>query len=205
MKRALLIALAAGMIPVASAQLIEPGPKRRPHTQDSTGGYEASPEEKKFEAKKPITTESGFGSTKADSLLGVKGKLVSWFGIVRELPGKDGGTYLIEHKYFDGLNDDHIQLASLYGAGDFHVEAKDPRGEIKRLALVRVIGTVTEEKDKVPTVKADYIRVWKMGDYTFMDYGVDASNEKWKKLRKEMELIYDPDPDAAYYEKLLGK
>ncbi len=187
------------------AQTIEQGPARRPHTQDSTGAYQASPEEKKFDEKKPATTQSGFGSKEADKLTGFKGKLVAWFGIVRELPGKDGGTYLIEHKYFDGLNDHHIQLASLYGAGDFRVEAKDPKSEIKRLALVRIIGTVTGEKDGVPTIKAEYIRVWKMGDYTFMDYGVDASNEKWKKLRKEVEMIYDSDPDAAYYEKLLGK
>lgn len=203
--RPLLPLLALALSCACHAQTIEPGPARRPHTQDATVGYTPSPEEKKFDEKKPATLEGDFDSKEAAKLTGFQGKLVSWFGIVREMPGKDGGSYLIEHKYFDGLNDFHIQLASLYGAGDFRVEAKDPKGAIKRLALVRIIGTVTGEKDGVPTVKAEYIRVWKMGDYTFMDYGVDASSERWKKLRQKMESIYDPNPDAAYYEKLLGK
>jgi hypothetical protein len=64
---------------------------------------------------------------------------------------------------------------------------------------------VTDEVDGVPTVKADYIRVWHLGDFTFMDYGADASNERWKKLRQKVDLIYNPEPDATYYEKLLGQ
>ncbi|MCX6852809.1 MAG: hypothetical protein NTY98_28300 [Verrucomicrobia bacterium] len=187
-------------------QQIEISPKSRPHTQDATVGYEPTKVEEGFEAKNPDRGTGGsFGAEKAGSLAGYQGKLVSWFGIVRELPSKEGGTYLIEHKYFDGLNDFHIQLASLYGAGDFRASAADPKGAIKRLCLVRIIGTVTEEKEGVPTVKADYVRVWNPGDYTFMDYGIDATTERWKKLRQKMKLIYDPTPDAAYYEKLLGK
>lgn len=190
----------------AHGQQIEVSPKSRPHTRDATVGYEPTKIEAGFDAKNPDRGGyHGFGSTKAGTLLGYQGKLVSWFGIVREWPTKEGGTFLIEHKYFDGLNDFHIQLASLFGAGDFRTTATDPRGEMKRLCLVRIIGTVTEEKEGVPTVKADYVRVWNPGDYTFMDYGVDASNEHWKKLRQQMKLIYNPQPDAEYYEKLLGK
>jgi hypothetical protein len=203
--RSLLLLWAIALFCTCHAQTIEAGPKRRPHTENATMDYAASPEEKKFDAKKPATTESGFGSKEAPKLTGFQGKLVAWFGIVRELPARDGETFLIEHKYFDSLNDHDIQLASLFGAGDFRVTAKDTKKQIKRLALVRIIGTVSEEKDGAPTVKAEYIRVWNMGDYTFMDYGVDASNERWKKLRKPVELVYDPSPDAAYYENLLGK
>ncbi|WP_395741870.1 hypothetical protein [Prosthecobacter sp.] len=188
------------------AQQIEVSPKSRPHTRDATVGYSPTKVEAGFDAKNPdVGGDNGFGAAKAGTLLGYQGKLVSWFGIVREVPAAAGGTYLIENKYFDGLNDFHIQLASLYGAGDFRVTAADPKGAIKRLCLVRIIGTVTDEKDGVPTVKADYVRVWNLGDYTFMDYGVDASAERWKKLRQKMDLIYNPSPDAAYYEKLLGK
>jgi hypothetical protein len=188
------------------SQQIEVSEKSRPHTRDATVGYEPTKVEEGFEAKNlDRGTGGSFGAEKAGSLTGYQGKLVSWFGIVRELPSQEGGTFLIEHKYFDGLNDFHIQLASLYGAGDFRVSAADPKGAVKRLCLVRIIGTVTAEKDGVPTVKADYVRVWNLGDYTFMDYGIDASAERWKKLRQKMKLIYDPTPDAAYYEKLLGK
>lgn len=187
-------------------QQIEVSPQSRPHTQDATVGYEPTEVEAGFEAKNPDRGTGGnFGAEKAGTLTGYNGKLISWFGIVRELPTKADGTFLVEHKYFDGLNDFHIQLASLYGAGDFRVVASDPKGVIKRLSLVRIIGTVFGEKDGVPTVKADYVRIWNLGDYTFMDYGVDASAERWKKLRQKMKLIYNPSPDAGYYEKLLGK
>lgn len=192
----------------AAAQQIEVSAHRKPHTQDATVGYVSTALEATFDAKKPdydVGGDTGFDAKKPGSLLGKSGKLISWFGIVRELPGKTGGTFLIEHKHFDGLNDFHIQLASLYGVGDFKVTATDAKGELKRLSLVRVIGTVTGESEGLPMVKADYIRVWHPGDFTFMDYGADATNEKWKKLRQKVELIYDPDPDAAYYEKLLGK
>lgn len=207
MKSFLIVFAVMGVTELLSyGQQIEVSPKSRPHTQDATVGYELTKVEAGFEAKNPDRgTGNAFGAKTAGTLVGCQGKLVSWFGIVRELPTKEGGTFLIEHKYFDGLNDFHIQLASIYGAGDFRVAAEDPKSAIKRLCLVRIIGTVTEEKEGVPTVKADYIRIWNMGDYTFMDYGKDATAERWKKLRQEVKLIYDPTPDAAYYEKLLGK
>ncbi|MEK7952317.1 hypothetical protein [Luteolibacter soli] len=202
--------LSLSILGIASglAQQIEVSPHHKPYTRDATVDYVATTEEAKFDSKKPDSDVGGdpdADAKKPGSLLGKTGKLISWFGIVRELPAKPSEPFLIEHKHYDGLNDDHIQLASLYGVGDFKVTASDPRGNLKRLSLVRVIGTVTGEKDKIPTVKADYIRVWHLGDFTFMDYGADATNEKWKKLRQKVDLIYSPQPDAKYYEKLLGK
>lgn len=192
----------------ANAQQIETSAPRKPHTQDATVGYEFTKREASFETQKPDYStggDTGFNATKPGSLLGRKGKLVAWFGIVREVSDKAGAPLLIEHKYYDGLNDAHMQLASLHGAGDFKLEATDPKSEIKRLSLIRVIGKVTGEMDGVPTVKAEYIRVWNLGDYAFMAYGADASNERWKKLRQEGASDYSSEPDAAYYEKLLGK
>ena len=89
--------------------------------------------------------------------------------------------------------------------GDFRVYALDPTVAMKPLSLVIVIGTVVSEAGGVPTVKADYIRVWHLGDFAFKDYGADATNERWKKLRQKTNQIYSSEPDAAYYERLLGK
>jgi hypothetical protein len=203
----LVLSLLLLLLTSAHAQLIQVSPPHRPHTQDATVGYEPTSEEAKFDARQPdVGGENSFGAKKADTLLGKKDKLVAWFGILRERTAKGAtDTWLIEHKYYDGLNDFHIQLASLFGAGDFTITAADPKAQLQRHALVRVISTVTEEKDGVPHVKPEYIRVWNLGDYTFMDYGVDASNERWVKLRQKMNLVYSPTPTVEYYEKLLGK
>ncbi len=98
-----------------------------------------------------------------------------------------------------------MQLSSIFGAGDFRLTATDAKNQISRHCLIRVIGTVSAEKDGTPTLKADYVRVWRMGDYAFMDYGADASNARWKKLREGVTFYYSSEPDAKYYEKLLGK
>ncbi len=200
-------ALAAACIVACAGQEIELSPKSKPHTLDATVGYKATAAEAKFDEKKSESPGSGDSKDgKKPTLAGHKDKLVSWFGIVRELPSKEGEPYLIENKYFDGLNDYHIQLASLSGAGDFMAIAADPKKQIERHSLVRIIGKVVEEKDGKPTVKAEYIRVWHLGDYTFMDYGDDASNPRWVKLRKSSGIdAYEPSPDKAYYERLLGE
>src|SRR3981189_2358678 len=52
------------------------------------------------------------------------GEYVGWFGIVRTAEydaAKSQTNLLIEHKYFDGMTDLHLQIVSIYGAGDFHV------------------------------------------------------------------------------------
>ena len=52
------------------------------------------------------------------------GEYVGWFAIVRMAEYdavKDQTNLLIEHKYFDGATDLHLQVVSINGAGDFHV------------------------------------------------------------------------------------
>lgn len=206
----LIASLTALIAQPATGQVIEISPHRQEHTRDATVVYQTTKiEEKLFTEKKPDAGKpTGFGTKEPDSLKGKKGSFIAWFGIVREIKKAEGGgvEMLIEHKYYDGLNDFHMQLASLFGAGDFKVTVQKPHEELKRLCLISVIGKVVDEKDGVPIIASDYIRVWRKGDYAFMDYGVDASNEKWVKLRKRTPReAYDPSPDDAYYKEILGE
>ncbi len=112
-----------------NAQQIEVSPHRKPLTRYATVRYTSTALEDTFDENKSdsdLGSDTGFEAKKPGTLFGKRSKLISWFGIVRELPIKAGGPYLIEHKYFDGLNDEHIQLVSLYGTGDFQVIAADP-------------------------------------------------------------------------------
>ena len=137
-----------------------------------------------------------------------KGQYVGWFGIVRKITrNKDGGAaLLVEHKYFDGLTDLHIQIVSIYGAGDFKIEIPKFDAAIPLLDLVRVYGKVSIGKDGVPVVTPEYMRVWDWGLFSFMDYGVDHSNPKWVALRNVSGMdAYSPRPTAKFYEDRLGK
>lgn len=199
-----LMAFADGL----SAQDIEIAPHRKPHDNLSTVGYVATEMEAKHQKtlNPDIGKPVGFDTTEADSLSGKIGKHIAWFGIVREItPAGKGVELLLEHKYFDGLNDGHMQLTSIYGAGDYRAMLAGNHADLGKHCLVRIIGKVTAEKDKVPQVQAVYVRVWRKGDYAFMDYGKDASSERWVKLRQKTgPEVYSPDPDAGYYKALLG-
>jgi len=101
---------------------------------------------------------------------------VSWFAIVRGItPEPDSDkrfTLLLEHKFFDGMTDCHIMLVSVAGGGDFRATVEtDGAQSIPALALVRVYGVVTKEEGGVPTVTADYIRVWPWHTFTLTDLG----------------------------------
>jgi len=137
------------------------------------------------------------------------GRYVGWFGIVRESAWDEKAkttTLLLEHKYFDGLVDLHQQIVSLYGAGDFRVAVRREKTGIPPLALVRVYGKVSLDKEKRPSVAAEYIRVWDWGLFAFMDYGKDKTDPRWVKLRSVPgDKAYDSSPTAAYYEERLGK
>ena len=145
---------------------------------------------------------------KAYSLAAAEGKYVGWFGIVREISrdSQDGRTrLLVEHKYFDGMTDSHLQVVSLFGAGDFAVTLLGKDDEIPRLGLVKVYGAVTMGDDGLPLVSADYIRVWDWGLFTFMAYGQDKSNPKWVKLRQVKEGdAYSSWPTNLFYKERLG-
>jgi len=136
------------------------------------------------------------------------GKRVGWFGIVREIEmdeENDLTRLLLEHKYFDGMTDLHIQVVSYYGAGDFVAVLPSRVTNLRRLSLVRVYGNATVGNDGLPCVAAEYVRVWDWGLFTFMNYGQDKTNATWVKLRKvKGEDCYSPRPDRAFYEQRLG-
>lgn len=161
------------------------------------GEEEKSGDSKKGNAKKKY------------SLSDQKGEYVGWFGIVRgkSVDKKSETTeLLLEHKYFDGLTDLHIQIVSIYGGGDFKTVIPRDAADIPYLSLVRVYGKVSVGKDKLPLVTPEYIRVWHWGLFSFMDYGKDYSNPKWVKLRKVSGAdVYSPRPTTKFYEDRLGK
>lgn len=134
-------------------------------------------------------------------------KNVGWFGIVRSVKENNDITeLLVEMRYFDGLTDLHLQIVSFKGGGDFKVILPGTGHHIDRLCLVRAYGTVVEEKDQIPAVDAQYVRVWPWGQFSFMDYGEDKSNPQWKKLRTiNPDDVYSSNPNQAYYEACLGK
>ncbi len=137
------------------------------------------------------------------------GKYVGWFGIVREQTWSEKNnatSMLIEHKYFDGMTDLHIQVVSLYGAGDFRVALPGRVANIPKLSLVAVYGKVSKKAAGMAQIDPEYVRVWDWGLFTFMDYGVDKSNPTWVKLRKvEGKDAYSPRPTRQFYEERLGK
>jgi hypothetical protein len=144
------------------------------------------------------------------TLAGQVGEYVGWFGIVRgrEFDAAAKQTRLtIEHKYFDGLTDLHMQVVSIYGAGDFTVimPGDVTEREIPKLSLVRVFGKVEKGDGTLPVLKADYVRLWPWGRFTFMDYGEDKSNPEWVKLRKVSgDDAYEAFPTKEFYEERLG-
>jgi hypothetical protein len=137
---------------------------------------------------------------------------VSWFAIVRGItPEPDSNkrfTLLLEQKFFDGMTDCHIMLVSVAGGGDFRATVEtDGAQSISALALVRVYGVVTKEEAGVPTVTADYIRVWPWHTFTLTDLGPeDKGNPKWRKLCRLCKSghVYNPYPAENYYLNVLG-
>jgi hypothetical protein len=142
------------------------------------------------------------------TLVAQAGKYVGWFGIVRDNAWNDSthqSTLLLQHLYFDGLMDTHLQVVSCFGAGDFHATANEKLDAIPKLALVRVYGTVALDAHGEPVIAAEHIRVWDWPLFTFMNYGEDHSNPQWVKLRKvNPDDIYSSRPTPAFYTERLG-
>lgn len=195
---------------------IEKAPEKvEPPAALGTRPYQPRPAEEKLIKALPEKERVTATLEDAYDIHGKKGMAVSWFGIVRSVtrPEKDKAEFVlqVEHKYFDGWTDVHIQAVSFNGAGDFKavIHAKDLK--LPPLCLVRVYGTVSEENDGVPVLDARYVRVWPWRTFTFMlTYGEDHSNPKWRakckvKLSGITPEIYDSCPDDHYYRERLGE
>ncbi|MCY2990124.1 MAG: HEAT repeat domain-containing protein [Planctomycetota bacterium] len=140
-------------------------------------------------------------------------KYVGWFGIVRGIAedAKANRTILtVEHKYFDGLTDAHLQAVSFNGSGDFLATLTGTGHRIPPLSLVKVYGTVAKGKPgTLPRMDAAFVRNWHWGTFTFLAaYGTQQGSEQWRKANQiPVDQIYEawPHPCHHYYEERLGK
>jgi hypothetical protein len=135
-------------------------------------------------------------------------RIVSWFGIVRQVTpdgiGKRGGTLLIENKYFNGTKSEKLQSVSVHGAGNFLAEVTDLSEELEPLLLVRVYGRVVREENGLPVVRARYLRGWHLAQYNFDDYGEDHSDPRWTKNRRLPRPLREDKVSSDYYINTLG-
>jgi hypothetical protein len=166
-------------------------------------------EDPKAAAEEKKNQQEQLARAKAYTLANQAGEYVGWFGIVRKSSWNEAAQQtelLLQHCYYDGANDVDIQIVSIYGAGDFRANLHAKAENIPPLSLVRVYGKVLIGKDGSPEVTVDYARVWDWGLFTFMDYGIDKTNPKWRALRHvDGPDVYAPRPTPEFYEKLLGK
>lgn len=152
------------------------------------------------------------GGLSGDYNLSTKDKVyVGWFGIVREISEDEAtgrSTLVVEHKYFDGLTDSHIQAISFNGSGDFRAVLRGTGHRIRRLSLVKVYGKVSKGAGgDLPRIDTVFVRNWHWRTFTFLAaHGTQRGSEKWRKLNEvKLDDIYNPYPDDTYYEKRLGK
>ena len=173
-----------------------------------TSDYSVSPAEKPFFDKlAPAETTTG-GMMRDYDPATKDGVYVGWFGVVRKITEAKGQTtLLVEHKYFDGLTDTHILALSFNGGGDFTVQIPGVGHKVERLTLVKVYGVAKIPKGGSPEIKAEFVRNWHWGTFTFlMATGTQRGSEQWRKLNTiNLDRIYDPYPDDSYYEQRLGK
>lgn len=187
---------------------------KKPQKDDGglgTSFYTPSKNEKPF-FEKLERTERRTGGLAGDYDIFKKDKTyVGWFGIVRRVEvrkAENQTTLLVEHKYFDGMTDTHIQALSFNGSGDFTVALSGIGYEIEPLTLVKVYGVASIPDDKSkPQVIAEFVRKWHWGTFTFlMASGEQRGSVEWRKLNSvDLDDIYDPYPDEEYYKKRLGK
>lgn len=210
-----LVGLAGRLSAAAPAESLTPveqvtaKPRRNGGGGLGTTTYRPSDQEQPFFGKL-AAAEKKTGGLAGDYDISKKdGVFVGWFGIVREITeDKAGGktTLLLEHKYFDGLTDSHIQALSFNGSGDFRAVLRGTGHLIRPLNLVKVYGKASKGAGDVLQVDAVFVRNWHWGTFTFLAaHGKQRGSEKWRKLNKvELESIYDPYPDDEYYEERLG-
>jgi len=175
-----------------------------------TGPYKTREKEAPFYKRLPNEERVTGGLLKKYDITDHEDEFISWFGIVRGIRKTPAGyELLLDHKYFDGMTDFHLQVVSMFGSGDFRARLKlaDPKplAKLEHLDLIRVYGKVVDTEDDVPIVAAEYARVFPWMTFAFMGYGEDHRNEKWRKLtRLRGHRLYSHTPDEIYYEKCLG-
>jgi hypothetical protein len=207
----LFVVISGGICQAQTPVDIQPVKELKRGNRLGTCNYTPIEKEKPFYAKLG-SEERTTGSFMAPyDIRGKQGKFVSWYGIVRGISRTQSGegkfTILIEHKYFDGMTDCHIMMVSQSGSGDFQAKLEGNGESIPALALVRVYGTVVEEKDKLPQITVEYVRVWPWLAFTLTDLGAgDSTNPRWLKYCKRCKggRIYDPYPTEKYYREVLG-
>jgi hypothetical protein len=177
----------------------------------ATCDYRPTPKEAPFYNKLSMSEQATGSGTAEYTIHGKLGHYVSWYGVVRgvvnSMPGST--TLLLEQKAFDGFTDCHIMLVSFAGYGDFHATFVPGRETIQPLSLVRVYGRVLGEKNGVPELTVEYLRVWPWMTFTFTDLGpTNSGNPEWAKLCqlcKQGGRVYNPFPDRQYYLLTLGE
>jgi HEAT repeat protein len=222
--RTILLSIACGLFLATSAVAADP-PSATPvehETQwwpsESSGGlgtihYRPSKSEQPFFDKLPNDEVATGSHADAYDIVAKDKKYVGWFGIVRKIDedaAANRTTLTVEHKYFDGLTDSHIQTVSFNGAGDFQATLAGTGHRIPPLSLVKVYGTVTQErKDALPRIDAVFVRDWHWGTFVFLAaYGEQHGSEESRKANQvALDEIYEPWPHPChqYFEKRLGK
>src|SRR6202035_1142565 len=142
---------------------VQPVKKLVPTGTLGTCGYQPTEKEAPFYNKLDPAERTTGSFQKEYNIQKKRNQYVSWFGIVRGIVDtKSDGTItlLLEQKFFDGLTDCHIMLVSLGGSGDFTATVGPIEGSIVPLTLIRVYGEVSGEKDGLPQVNVEYLRVW---------------------------------------------
>jgi hypothetical protein len=183
-------------------------------TWGETGLYEPTEVEKRFfdklgrDAQSTVKSKGGEPFQSNFQLRGHVGQFVSWFGIVREVAhevSRCGGSLLIENKYFQMGKEDPPQTVSINGGGNFRAQLTSFTENLP-LSLVRVYGTVVREDNALPIVQAEYIRVWRWGEFDFDDYGADDADPRWKKniKLKPNDPVHQAQLSAEYYIERLG-
>lgn len=182
----------------------------RPRGGLSTVSYRPSEGEKPF-FQKLASSEVTTGGLAGDySIRNHDAQYIGWFGIVRKITidqERHETRLLVEHKYFDGLTDSHLQALSFNGSGDFEAILIGNEHKMEELQLVKVYGRVTDKKtDGVPTIEVNFARAWAWGTFTFiMASGAQRGSEEWRKLNTiPLDDIYSSRPNDNYYIARLG-
>lgn len=207
-----LLLIAASAVPSVAQTLVEIQPVRnfRSADSDSSCEYKASDPERPYLKNLSKGELTNGAASDLYSIHGKAGKYIGWFGIVRGItPAANAGgdvKLLVEHRYFDGQTDCQAMVVSRTGGGDFQAGLLADPSLIPPLSLVRVYGVVTGEKDNVPQVLVQYVRVWPWFTFTFANYGPpDQSNPRWATFATPSGWkSHTSTPTTDYYRSLLG-